>query len=40
MGGGGLVDQVGQKLTEPPTGVGVGVWIELGNTKPGLLLTA
>ena len=31
MGGGGWVDQVGLKLTQSPTGVGVGVGTELGN---------
>ena len=31
VGGGGWVDQVGLKLTQSPTGVGVGVGTELGN---------
>ena len=30
-GGGGWLDQVGIKLTQSPTGVGVGVGTELGN---------
>ena len=30
VGGGGWVDQVGLKLTQSPTGVGVGVGTELG----------
>ena len=30
-GGGGWLDQVGLKLTQSPTGVGVGVGTELGN---------
>ena len=31
VGGGGWVDQVGLKLTQSPTGVGVEVGTELGN---------
>ena len=38
MGGGGWLDQVGLKLTQSPTGVGVGVGTELGNMT-SLLLT-
>ena len=33
---GGWVDQVGLKLTQSPTGVGVGVGTELGNMQPAL----
>ena len=33
MGGGGWVDQVGLKLTQSPTGVGVGVGTELGKRQ-------
>ena len=35
MGGGGWVDQLGLKLTQSPTGVGVGVGTELGNRVLG-----